>query len=233
MRGKGTTASGPAYQGRITPACAGKRITVIHYRVNRWDHPRVCGEKCQSRFFCASAEGSPPRVRGKDQIALVDCRQQGITPACAGKSMLVTVGCLLRWDHPRVCGEKHYADNYDKLPTGSPPRVRGKGPRKARHTRPDGITPACAGKRMAQTRTTSMSWDHPRVCGEKDHARHDTHARTGSPPRVRGKDCLASLLLRPIGITPACAGKRRRATWNQKQSGDHPRVCGEKTKKIP
>ena len=52
--------------------------------------------------------------------------------------------------------------------------------------------------------------------------------RSGSPPRVRGKDQFGRPLQRHIGITPACAGK---STGDPVRGGfarDHPRVCGEK-----
>ena len=51
---------------RITPACAGKSIACRVVELFTWDHPRMCGEKCHSRLSAASAEGSPPHVRGKD-----------------------------------------------------------------------------------------------------------------------------------------------------------------------
>ena len=34
-------------------------------------------------------------------------------------------------------------------------------------------------------------------------------------------------------ITPACAGKRPDHLHNKGRRQDHPRMCGEKTKKIP
>ena len=37
----------------------------------------------------------------------------------------------------------------------------------------------------------------------------------------------------PMRITPACAGKRVDKEFRKQQLKDHPRVCGEKTKKIP
>ena len=71
---------------RITPACAGKSLG-IHKRANvSRDHPRVCGEKAASVSKSIPAKGSPPRVRGKvDRTACV-AEDDGITPACAGKS---------------------------------------------------------------------------------------------------------------------------------------------------
>ena len=35
-----------------------------------------------------------------------------------------------------------------------------------------------------------------------------------------------------IGITPAYAGKRNARAWRQSQLGDHPRLCGEKSKPV-
>ena len=53
------------------------------------------------------------------------------------------------------------------VPTGSPPRGRGKG----KGTRFDalriGITPAWAGKSAVPVVIFSIAWDHPRVGGEK------------------------------------------------------------------
>ena len=56
---------------------------------------------------------------------------------------------------------------------------------------------------------------------------------TGSPPRVRGKVSFADLTKTALGITPACAGKSHVRKPVPGLVQDHPRVCGEKTKKIP
>ena len=50
----------------------------------------------------------------------------------------------------------------------------------------------------------------------------------GSPPRVRGKGHPGAATAAGVGITPACAGKRARKTYEKKREEDHPRVCGEK-----
>ena len=55
----------------------------------------------------------------------------------------------------------------------------------------------------------------------------------GSPPRVRGKGKKAVLVVFVLGITPACAGKSTPAFNPFVSVKDHPRVCGEKTKKSP
>ena len=79
----------------------------------------------------------------------------------------------------------------------------------------------------------ALLWDHPRVCGEKGIARDVVTQREGSPPRVRGKDVPVTVPTVKSGITPACAGKSRQRFPERLRRRDHPRVCGEKTKKIP
>ena len=55
----------------------------------------------------------------------------------------------------------------------------------------------------------------------------------GSPPPMRGKGEEMQKHEYMARITPAYAGKRQIWTWESWGSGDHPRLCGEKTKKIP
>ena len=70
--------------------------------------------------------------------------------------------------------------------------------------------------------------DHPRVCGEKRPPTIWTRPAGGSPPRMRGKALEKPSTQYTRGITPAYAGKRKRAGTAAAMGGDHPRVCGEK-----
>ena len=50
---------------------------------------------------------------------------------------------------------------------------------------------------------------------------------------MRGKEnCVLRRVLR-VGITPAHAGKSNSVDMYKIKKRDHPRTCGEKTKKIP
>ena len=149
MRGKAFLAERWHSVIGITPAYAGKRQELLSCRMNRKDHPRVCGEKL-----------SPTR------IALC----HGITPACAGKRPLPSFPVLSLWDHPRVCGEKYLLSRTSMCTKGSPPRVRGKGETACEVVVKFGITPAYAGKRACTTTAIIQPKDHPRVCGEKGRA---------------------------------------------------------------
>ena len=111
---------------------------------------------------------------------------------------------------------------------GSPPRMRGKVRCVERLPLPDRITPAYAGKRKQHWEVNILSWDHPRVCGEKYKRCAMVSHDEGSPPRMRGKEGLAALVLLELGITPAYAGKRQSQNDSRPLAEDHPRVCGEK-----
>ena len=71
---------------RITPACAGKRLSLSPFMPYFWDHPRLCGKKGKLSIGIRVNMGSPPLVRGKDRFAYNKMVPSGITPACAGKS---------------------------------------------------------------------------------------------------------------------------------------------------
>ncbi len=75
--------------------------------------------------------------------------------------------------------------------------------------------------------------DHPRVCGEKLMSSISCSLDSGSPPRMRGKAYDEEHVPYGERITPAYAGKRALERSGRAAVGDHPRVCGEKTKKIP
>ena len=66
-----------------------------------------------------------------------------------------------------MCGEKG-KDNFpiDSI-EGSPPRARGEEIVRTGYVEPDGITPACAGRRHIMNIFEIEAKDHPRVCGEK------------------------------------------------------------------
>ena len=199
-----------------------------------------------SRYLAA---GSPPRMRGKGSADVRTGQRTGITPAYAGKSPPAERSGPIRWDHPRVCGEKMDAATIQSGNAGSPPRMRGKDRRAVQGGIPAGITPAYAGKSPVVRERFLPAQDHPRVCGEKRSAGLGGRDGLGSPPRMRGKDRkdtddagieritpayagkeAAGCRGHPgAGITPAYAGKSVMGTPMNENIGDHPRVCGEKS----
>ena len=68
VRGKAFLLTPAMVLSRITPACAGKSWSNALPCSRREDHPRVCGEKFFAAYGAMPLSGSPPRMRGKDQI---------------------------------------------------------------------------------------------------------------------------------------------------------------------
>ncbi len=87
MRGKGCAGCLVHASLGITPAYAGKRITGEVLMVVMPDHPRVCGEKTIAVQSSNSHQGSPPRMRGKEEVKALLHFNGGITPAYAGKRL--------------------------------------------------------------------------------------------------------------------------------------------------
>ena len=106
VRGKAVRGRKRHSRGGITPACAGKSGFLKYMTLSLRDHPRVCGEKARTLIVQDEPQGSPPRVRGKAKNATLGGGKRGITPACAGKSLLALLIVPPSRDHPRVCGEK-------------------------------------------------------------------------------------------------------------------------------
>ena len=171
MRRKANHIHGGVGLNGITPAYAGKRKRRERPRWVASDHPRMCGEKTLKSSGKLLSRGSPPRMRGKDDLTLRSIKRERITPAYAGKrplSLFVLSRCE---DHPRMCGEKNGRPAIVVNGQGSPPHVRGKDCSKVMQELLLGITPACAGKSTKSRNAIPLNWDHPRMCGEKFRSR--------------------------------------------------------------
>ena len=149
MRGKDRSSSSCSMFHGITPAYAGKSLTIQKMTTRSRDHPRVCGEKIAGAVKNIGGAGSPPRMRGKVFDPCPIDRTSRITPAYAGKSFGGFAVRRFQQDHPRVCGEKQNMLMQMGYNTGSPPRMRGKDSRFHFNPCRPGITPAYAGKRAA------------------------------------------------------------------------------------
>ena len=110
-------------------------------------------------------------------------------------------------DHPRRCGENFRAGGKAQCPAGSPPQVRGKLDDETAPIVRYRITPAGAGKTRHARRGDGNRQDHPRRCGENHASISTPDVVPGSPPQVRGKPGYTDEAKKPLGITPAGAGK--------------------------
>ena len=152
---------------RITPACAGKTLPSRSRRQRRPDHPRMRGEDRTETASRTASRGSPPHARGRPSTSTSQTLSSRITPACAGKTMMCVMPCLVSRDHPRMRGED--SEDHAKAPVGG------------------GITPACAGKTAVSACSGHVAGDHPRMRGEDWMASRAGKFGYGSPPHARGR----------------------------------------------
>ena len=166
----------------------------------------MCGEHWSQCRVCAPVEGSSPHVRGALVSSFIKTIQCGIIPACAGSTLGMGNWCRFRWDHPRMCGEhKSMAFCVGTL-RGSSPHVRGALVWSCPYCGHSGIIPACAGSTPQMTHSISITWDHPRMCGEHIVKHVRPCSKRGSSPHVRGARIPSQRQGRLSGIIPACAG---------------------------
>ena len=166
------------------------------------------GEKFLCRLLTVRFRGSPPHGRGKEIVDITEWPTNRITPAWAGKRYVKEVCIVLAQDHPRMGGEKLLISFKQIFCQGSPPHGRGKGIWIMKSWANDRITPAWAGKRCVLYFSHYLTWDHPRMGGEKQVSDLQVRVESGSPPHGRGKVKASAHPAAQQRITPAWAGKR-------------------------
>ena len=125
-RGKVTEWENSVPNVGITPACAGKSRLPGQGFQRCWDHPRMRGEKSDTRRSIFALVGSPPHARGKANNQHYRNAFDRITPAYAGKRWTWAAIWSTPQDHPRIRGEKLSLIVMLKSALGSPPHARGK-----------------------------------------------------------------------------------------------------------
>ena len=167
------------------------------------------GENQTLFAFSEQVLGSPPLARGKPLTEKLVTGESRITPACAGKTIMMSLPNRSMKDHPRLRGEngKRYIEGYFSV--GSPPLARGKLTSFNSHLIPVRITPACAGKTSEVSTFKHWEEDHPRLRGENMTILKNKDSGHGSPPLARGKPGNGRSRSGYGRITPACAGKTR------------------------
>jgi len=145
-------------------------------------------------------------MRGTPEPGEQTHRRIGITPAHAGNTCKWQAVSRVFRDHPRTCGEHAAERNGFDPRAGSPPHMRGTLHYYAVACCSGRITPAHAGNTATPQPIGTVSWDHPRTCGEHYIITPSPVVPVGSPPHMRGtpKEEEDDNCYR--GITPAHAG---------------------------
>ena len=227
MRGALSELSGYRGPARIIPAYAGSTGGYWLVRVNRGDHPRVCGEHLGNKVGSDGLEGSSPRMRGARPVGWSRLRSRGIIPAYAGSTRSSLTLLVVQKDHPRVCGEHRRCPWSRWMAAGSSPRMRGAPDKYEEVSDFYRIIPAYAGSTYKWPRIRGLYGDHPRVCGEHIPCVKATQTSAGSSPRMRGAQGVCGARADGDGIIPAYAGSTCFPPLLRLVFQDHPRVCGE------
>ncbi len=126
-----------------------------------------------------------------------------------------------------MCGEHAWAFSLTSSKSGSSPHVRGARGFMLSEAVHCGIIPACAGSTPQMAHSISITWDHPRMCGEHIVKHVRPCSKRGSSPHVRGAHCETCPSVFETGIIPACAGSTHSKPTTRSSIRDHPRMCGE------
>ena len=156
----------------------------------------------------------------------------GIIPAYAGNTNPAHTDTSSHADHPRICGEHCPSTVPGNALPGSSPHMRGTLWCRHRRQRDTGIIPAYAGNTRSAVRWSARCGDHPRICGEHLTARPSFFCLWGSSPHMRGTHMRLYQRQHDARIIPAYAGNTGLLVRPRTDRGDHPRICGEHTKRL-
>ena len=110
--------------------------------------------------------GSPPLTRERLSCQRTVELVMRITPAHAGKTLVLLHAYILFQDHPRSRGKDKAPNIAGTIAAGSPPLTRERHCFKSFLSCFDGITPAHAGKTADIQTNILLFWDHPRSRGK-------------------------------------------------------------------
>ena len=196
------------------------------------DHPRICGEHLVEYNWGTLVMGSSPHMRGTRLPCKLLTIGNGIIPAYAGN----TRGWLHSWtckkDHPRICGEHFHPPPCKPSGKGSSPHMRGTPLIIPVRGLACGIIPAYAGNTFHPIHNGGYPRDHPRICGEHVAMALSAICAPGSSPHMRGTRTERHRSDTVIGIIPAYAGNTPEHVYRCSPRRDHPRICGEHTKRL-
>ena len=191
----------------ITPAYAGRTVSVFWHDQNMRDHPRLRGKNCLPASQNSLALGSPPLTREELQTGVIGQFIIRITPAYAGRTTTHHLIFGEGWDHPRLRGKNLKQDPYNLEIIGSPPLTREELRRTSLHEPNTRITPAYAGRTPLFHSRMFSPRDHPRLRGKNFEKMNYPLISRGSPPLTREEPKEEIMAIPDQRITPAYAGR--------------------------
>ena len=111
--------------GRFIPACAGNACRALAEGGSPPVHPRMRGERDQSRDVSWFPLGSSPHARGTRRFSVLALSVLRFIPACAGNAIRRLLSNLSTTVHPRMRGERFDRRGVVVKTHGSSPHARG------------------------------------------------------------------------------------------------------------
>ena len=232
MRGTLVASLQPCGERGIIPAYAGNTCGFSTRFSNHWDHPRICGEHRPTSPISWTRPGSSPHMRGTLDRTQRHTAIPGIIPAYAGNTGSLKMRLPLDGDHPRICGEHVSEITGTTGEGGSSPHMRGTLEVVVVGGGVIGIIPAYAGNTNGYVARILFFRDHPRICGEHHVNNNGIGTVAGSSPHMRGTPIYIPAPCQSRRIIPAYAGNTCHIICGNVNGGDHPRICGEHTKRL-
>ena len=190
----------------ITPACTGNTFFLSFFCNVRWDYPCMRREYQMTQTAMHPQIGLPLHAQGILRMNNFLNTATGITPACAGNTLLIFLSFMSVRDYPCMRREYLTASNCLNDPEGLPLHAQGILSLSSCRHASDGITPACAGNTTEFDYEATKSWDYP--CMRREYDAHYCLDKidTGLPLHAQGIPGITCRKALECGITPACAG---------------------------
>ena len=212
---------------RFTPTCVGTTPLFGRFYTNAAVHPHVCGDDPPGENHWRFADGSPPRVWGRQPHAVHRRHPERFTPTCVGTTEPGSRCLQSHSVHPHVCGDDHAGEHRAAGVIGSPPRVWGRHELRVRQRHRPRFTPTCVGTTSGRPRRAPRPSVHPHVCGDDRLKAGRLAYGPGSPPRVWGRLVTVAIRRGQARFTPTCVGTTHRAGSAALRRAVHPHVCGD------
>ena len=211
----------PAYAGNARSGRTGRREQAVH--------PRIRGERWNSRTKGKHGTGSSPHTRGTHSGDIPEFLFWRFIPAYAGNASDSHLIAMWLPVHPRIRGERGTRLMLLRVKGGSSPHTRGT---LVTDTIPDGwrrFIPAYAGNACHHDPSPRCSAVHPRIRGERPIYSAHVVETDGSSPHTRGTRQDTRGLFLAFRFIPAYAGNAFPNPSRRPGKTVHPRIRGERS----
>ena len=179
-----------------------------------------------ARAFTEELE-TPPHAWGRRWLTNAELWAMRNTPTCVGKTFQAATLSFPQWKHPHMRGEDSDWRGAFIRDGETPPHAWGRRERKPAAGREKRNTPTCVGKTFTAVCTASITWKHPHMRGEDNHACLIHHISEETPPHAWGRPSCHAHSLQKGRNTPTCVGKTYASYIGGAVPRKHPHMRGE------